>query len=189
VERKRRRLALGHVLSLVVGLIGIVALAASAWVYAETRGDIRRVSAEIAQLHLSLELFTREQAAAAIETDSLLDLSNRLAVLEEAWRGSIASAPATAPGASTAPAGTAGDGDCLPTGTRFMVAAGDSYPVCGTAGEVAIGAVDDGFISLADGTVIAQGGTVALPGTSCMIGMLPSDGGSLSGFAEIRVTC
>lgn len=188
-ERQRRGPALGHVLSLVVGLTGIAALAASAWVYAETRREILRVSTEIAQLHLSLELYTREQASAAIETDSLLDLSNRLAVLEESWRGPAASAPASAPVAATAPAGAASDGDCLPTGTRFMVAAGDTYPVCGTTGEVAIGAVDDGFISLADGSVIAQGGTVALTGTSCMIGLLPSDGGALSGFAEIRVTC
>ncbi|HEX9596496.1 MAG TPA: hypothetical protein VF982_06415, partial [Anaerolineales bacterium] len=70
-DRKRRSGALGHVLSVVVGLTGIAALAASAWVYAETRRDILRVSTEIAQLHLSLELYTREQAGAAIETDSL----------------------------------------------------------------------------------------------------------------------
>ena len=70
-----------------------------------------------------------------------------------------------------------------------MVAAGDRYPVCGTGAMVEIGSVDDGFISLADGTVIAQGGNIVLPNSNCMIGVVPSDGGSISGFAEIRVTC
>ena len=42
---------------------------------------------------------------------------------------------------------------------------------------------------LADGTVIAQGGNIALPNSACMIGVVPGEGGSISGFAEIKVTC
>lgn len=70
-----------------------------------------------------------------------------------------------------------------------MVAAGDSHAVCGTSGSVAVAAVDDGFITLADGAVIAQGATVGLPEPNCMIGLVPSDGGGISGYAEIRVVC
>lgn len=193
----RARLPLANILSFVVGLVGVAALGASAWVYSETQRDIMRLSTDMAQLRLSMELFARQQDAPSSTDDAgLSDLSNRLAILEESWRsapqatgGTPTSLPATpADTTTTAPADAAG-GDCLPTGTRFMVASGDRYPVCGTGAVVEIGSVDDGFISLADGTVIAQGGNIALPNSSCMIGVVPSDGGSISGFAEIRVTC
>lgn len=193
---RRRGPSAGAVLTFVVGLVGVAALGATAWVYAETQRDIARVSTDIAQIKLSLELFGRQQPVAATSDDadaaSLLDLSNRLAILESNWRGGAA-APAVVP--STQPAlpqvegAVANGGDCLPTATRFMVSAGDTYPVCGTTGSVSIAGVDNGFLTLGDGTVIAQGATVGLPGTQCMIGMLPSDGGSISGFAEIRVVC
>ena len=195
----RPRLPIGNVLGFVVGLVGVAALGATAWVYAETQREIIRMSTDIAQIRLSLQLYgqTSSVTPAGDEATSLLDLSNRLAILEQSWRGSAATgasvaAPSSLPAlpGEAAPAGAvATGGDCLPTGTRFMVSAGDQYAVCGTTGSVAIAAVDDGFITLGDGTVLAQGGTIGLPGTQCMLGMLPSDGGSISGFAEIRVVC
>lgn len=199
-ERSRRPLPLSNILSFVVGLVGIAALGATAWLYAETQREIVRLSTDIAQIRLSLELFGQRQpvaAASATGSDSLLDLSNRLAILEQSWRGAASTGtPAAAPSAlptlpgEAAPAdAVATGGDCLPPGTRFMVSAGDSYAVCGTTGSVDIAAVDQDFITLGDGTVIAQGGTVGLPGTQCMIGLMPSDGGGISGFAEIRVVC
>lgn len=186
----------GRLLGIVTALFGIAALAASAWVYAATQRDILRLSTDIAQLRLSLDLYAQQAGGtptASTGGDVLLDLSNRLAILEQGWRNGsapLAAAPApTLPATpSTAPATAAAD-DCLPPGTRFMVAGGDSYPVCGTTAVVEIGSVDEGFISLLDGTVIAQGGNIALPGTGCMIGVVPMDGGAISGFAEIRVTC
>ena len=190
VPAERRRLPLANILSFVVGLVGIAAIGASAFVYSETQREITRLSTDIAQLRVSLELFGRQQGTpSGTDAASLTDLANRLAILEEGWRNApapTASLPAV-PAASAPAAAT--DGDCLPTGTRFMVAAGDRYPVCGTGAVVEIGSVDDGFISLADGTVIAQGGNIVLPNSTCMIGVVPSDGGSISGFAEIRVTC
>ena len=192
----------GRALSLLVGLVGVVgiaALAASAWIYASTQRDILRLSTEIAQLRLSLDLYMQQgggTAAASTGGDMLLDLSNRLAILEENWRSgpvSAAAVPASSPAALPATPATgeaaATGGDCLPPGTRFMVAAGDRYPVCGTSAVIEIGAVDEGYISLMDGTVIAQGGNIALPGTGCMVGVVPMEGGAISGFAEIRVTC
>jgi type II secretory pathway pseudopilin PulG len=193
---------MASILGFVVGLVSIAAIGASTWVFMQTQRDIVRMSQQIAEIKLSLELFGRQQAPVADQTGSvgsaeLLDLSNRIAILEENWR-SAAAVPAPAPSSSLPPLPSeAGDnaapvatgGDCLPTGTRFMVASGDSYPVCGTSGVLEIGSVDNGFMTLADGTVIAQGGTVGLPGTRCMVGMVPSDGGTISGFAEIRVTC
>ena len=193
-----RRAPLSNILSFVVGLVGIAAIGAATWVYVETQRDISRISTDIAQIRLSLELYGQRAPAEATTTssdDSLLDLSNRLAILEQSWRSSLftpgdTNVPAAPTTAFTPPAAPAtNDGDCLPPGTRFMVAAGDSYAVCGTSAKVEIGAVDDGFISLADGTVIAQGGNIGLPGTQCMIGMLPTEDGSISGYAEIRVVC
>lgn len=194
-ERSRRGVSLSNVLSFVVGLVGIAALGAAAWVYADTQRDIRRMSTDIAQIRLSLELFGRQQpGAASTSTTSngeLQDIANRLSILEQSWRSAPAAALPAVPDAiapsTDAPVATGGD--CLPPGTRFMVAAGDSYPICGTSGKVQIGSVDDGFLTLGDGTVIAEGGTIGLAGTKCMIGMVPSEGGSISGFAEIRVVC
>ena len=195
-----RRVGLSNVLSFVVGLVGVAALGASAWVYAETQRDIGRMNTDIAQFRLSLELFGRQHPATAPTSDatpsagsgeSLQDLSNRLAILEQSWRSAppatgAVSLPATP---ATANATPQTDGDCLPTGTRFLVTSGDNYPVCGTTGAVAIGAVDNGFISLADGTVIAAGGMIALPGTKCMIGVVSAGADGMAGYAEIRVNC
>ena len=186
----RRRLPLANILSFVVGLVGIAALAATAFVYNDTQREIVRLSTDIAQLRVSLELFGRQQGTpSGTDNAALTDLANRLAILEENWRGAPAAATTLPAIPAATPAATAAGDDCLPTGTRFMVSAGDRYPVCGTGAVVEIGAVDNGFISLADGTVIAQGGNIALPNSACMIGVVPSDGGSISGFAEIRVTC
>ena len=201
---QRRRMPMSTILAFVVGLVGVAAIGANAWTYSETQRDLARLSTDIAQIKLSLALFGQQQAVQPAEAASppaddtaLTEITNRLDILEQNWRSGTPAAAAT-PGPATLPplpasgepaAVAATGGDCLPTGTRFMVAAGDSYPICGTTGKVEIGAIDNGFITLADGTVIAQGGTIGLPGTRCMVGVVPSDGGSISGFAEIRVTC
>lgn len=191
----RSRMPMATLLSFAVGLVGIASLGVSAWVYGDTQREIVRLSTDIAQLRLSMELFGRQQGTpSGTDNAALTDLANRLAILEQSWRSSPATAtaptlPAIAPTTGAAPSTVASDGDCLPSGTRFMVAAGDRYPVCGTTAVVEIGSVDDGFISLGDGTVIAQGGNIALPGSACMIGVVPMEGAAISGYAEIRVTC
>jgi len=193
----RPRPGLGELLTMAVGVVGLAALGASAWVYAETQRDIRRVAGDIAQIRVSLELYGRQQASgggtAATDSDArLLDLANRLALLEANERNGGAAASAAAPAAATgAPAGgtMATGGDCLPVGMRFMVAAGDSYAVCGTTAKVSIASVDTGYVTLADGTIVAEGGTINLAGSQCMMGVVPSEGDGLSGYAEIRVAC
>lgn len=192
----------GWILSLAVGLIGLTSLGASAWVYIETQRALTRVATDIAGVRLSLELFAQQQnrqadadptdqADAGADAETLRELSNRLAALETA----AAAGPGTnnmdlpqLTGGLPPPVDT-GDGDCLPVGTRFMVAAGDIYDVCGTSGNVAIASVDNGYITLGDGTIVASGGTVGLAGTQCMLGVVPSQGDGLSGYAEIRVVC
>lgn len=179
-----------ELLSMVVGLVGLAALGASAWVYADTQRDIKRLATDIAQIRVSLELFGRQQAsaspAAAGSDADLQALSNRLALLEANGR----SAGATPAAALPAPTGqAAAGGDCLPLGTRFMMAAGDSYTVCGTTAMVSIAAVDNGYVTLGDGSIVAQGGAVVVPDTQCILGVMPAEGDGLSGYAEVRVTC
>lgn len=186
-----------NLLSIAVGVVGLAALGVSLWVYADTQRELKRVSTDIAQIRVSLELFGKHRSGggtAAVDATSLADIANRLALLEANQRlgGNASTAPAALPaiaGDSAPTEAAANGGDCLPSGMRFMVSAGDNYPVCGSTGSVAIAAVDAGYITLGDGTVIAQGATVGLPGTKCMVGLLPSEGDAITGFAEIRVTC
>ena len=194
----RERTIWSDVLSLVVGLIGIAALGASAWVYSHTQRDILRISTEIAQIRLSLELFNRQQGTDpatgdASSGDSLTELANRLSILEQSWRGNGTGAPTGAPAALPDLAGTPApadaNGDCMPTGTRFLVTAGDRYPICGTPAVLEVLSVANGYISLMDGTVIAAGGTSPLPGTQCMLGVVSAGSADMSEFAEIRATC
>ena len=72
---------------------------------------------------------------------------------------------------------------------RILVAAGDSYPICGQNTAITVANVDNGFMSLSDGTMVVSGGTMPLPGTSCMIGVTSGGDEGVTGYAEIRVTC
>ena len=194
VRPVRGRMPLSSVLSFVVGLVSVAALGASVWVYSESQRDVVRLSTDIAQLRLSLELYSRQQRMpSTTDKASLTDLSNRLSSIEESWRNAPQAATALpetpATSATSAANGAAAAGDCMPPGTRFLVAAGDSYAICGFDGTVEIGGVDNGFMSLADGTVIAAGGNIPLPNSACMIGLVSSGEGGMTGFAEIRVTC
>ncbi|KFC66040.1 hypothetical protein FF80_02761 [Devosia sp. LC5] len=190
----------GRVLSFVVGLVGVAAIAASGWVYTETQRDIARISTDIAQIRLSLALYGQQGAAApstpapAGNDGAVQDLANRLAILEQNWRSGAAPAALPAiPGAPDAmpesPAANAANADCLPDGMRILVSAGDSYPICNTTAKVDIAVVDNGFITLAGGTTIASGATIPLPDSTCNISVMSSGDGGTTGFAEIRVKC
>lgn len=199
---RRRRLKKSLIFSVCASIIGLGSLAASAWIYTDMRREMLRVSTEIAQLRISLDLYAQRGNAAATPAAStstpapdaaaLSALENRLAILEQNWRGVAAAAnavPAAAPTSSGPTASTESDGDCLPSGMRLLVAAGDSYPVCGTETTIEVMNVNNGYISLTDGTTVPSGGTVPLPGTACMIAVTSGGDEATTGFAEIRVTC
>lgn len=196
---RRNRLGGQALLSFVAGLVAVGAIAAAAWVYADTQRDLRRLSTEMAQIRVSLELFNQQLAtpgtAAAPAGDALLDLGNRLAILEESWRNQSAAAPAPGtlpplPGSAAAPAAAAASGDdCMPPGTRFLVTGGDNYPICGSGAEVNISAVEAGYVALADGTTIPNGGNALLRGTTCTVAVVSSGADGMTGYAELRVSC
>ena len=76
--------------------------------------------------------------------------------------------------------------DCIPLGTRFMVKAGDNFPICKTKVVVKVAGVSDGLATLIGAGDIAAGATVPLSVAGCQAMVISAD---LSGYAELRVTC
>lgn len=185
---------LGGLLRFAGAICGVVALGTSIWVYADTRQEILRVSTELAQLRVSLDLYARNAGGSGAPADlsALTELTNRLAILEQNWRTGSATLPPVTP-ATTSPQAASGpeDQDCLPTGMRILVAAGDRYQVCGQPSAVVdVGSVFNGYITLADGTAVASGGTMPLPDNlACRVTVTSGGDEGLTGYAEIRVDC
>ena len=171
-------LALGAV------LFGIAAFAFSGWIYSQGRQEILRLSTELAELRVSLELYTRNGG----ESGSLAALEERLTEMEDSMAGTSVPIPATA-NPTPDPASSDQDQDCLPVGMRLLVASGDAYAVCGRPGTVDVSVVDNGYITLADGTSVPSGGSMPLPGSPCMIAVTSGGDEGLTGYAEIRVSC
>lgn len=212
--RPRRGVWTGRLLAIAASLVAIAAIGAILWIYADVKREILRMSTDIAQIRVSLDLYSRQQpqaAASATSTPSttqpaaasgeLLDLKNRIAILENAWRktgstgaSTTAALPALPGAAATAatPAKTTAGGaqnDCLPQDTRFLVTGGDKYPVCGTKGTIAVAAVGDSEVTFADGSSIAAGGSSDLKGTQCTLTVISAGADGMAGYAEVRVGC
>ncbi|HTN60344.1 MAG TPA: hypothetical protein VL147_02170 [Devosia sp.] len=179
----------GATLTFVVGLVAVAAIAISAWVYTQTQRDLNRVATDIAQIRLSLQLFGQQRPGdiAVPASDTLQDLSNRIGILEQDWRSQ--SAGAAAQPAATAAATTGPQTDCIPQGTRFLVASGDSYAICGTPAVVAVTEVAASYVSFTDGTIITAGGNAILTGTQCTLAVVSSGADGMTGYAELRVGC
>jgi hypothetical protein len=192
VRAPRARMAPGHperwpgLLALGAILFGLAGFAFSGWVYVQGQREIVRLSTELAQLKVSLDLYVRNGPSTA----GLSDLTERLTALEQGALSNAVPMPGTpANAADAAAAPTPSDEDCLPQGMRLLVAAGDSYPICNQPAEVAVSFVDNGYITLSDGTSVASGGTAPLPGSACTLAVTSGGDEGLTGYAEIRVTC
>lgn len=172
------------VLASIGTLCGLAGIALAAWTYMDGQREILRLSTELAQVRLSLDLYARGSNS---DGEGLAALETRLTALEEA---SITPALPEIGPTGTAPSVAATPGaECLPSGMRLLVAAGDSYPICGQSVAVEVGVVDNGYIALLDGTTVPSGSTVPMPGTPCRIGVTSGGDEGLTGYAEIRVTC
>ena len=186
--KRRQR---GPRLPLILGTIGLTAglgaLGTTLWMWAEANREVLRLSNELAQLRVSLELYARNGSANATPAADIAALTERVDALEQASVPAAVSEPA-APTASV-PAVTPPGEDCLPPGMRLLVAMGDSYAVCGQPAVVDVAMIDNGYITLGDGTTIPSGGTMPLPNSSCTIGVTSSGDEGLTGYAEIRVAC
>lgn len=142
-------------------------------------------------------------------TEALAALQSRIAVLErttqnqavelEAAKAALAAAPAAtgetqvaalaAPAAADTPAAVTADGpttDCIPLGTRFMAAAGDSFPICKTKAVVKVSDVSDGSVTVNGPGVVVPGAVANLNEKGCEVMVFSAD---TSGYAEMRVSC
>lgn len=192
----RRRIRASTVLSMVSALVGVAALAASGWVYSQTHREVVRLATDVAQLRISLDLYAQRSGAAPAATATgptsaeLSELSNRLAIIEQNMRtGAAAPAVPSLPAITGGTQTSAGDGDCLPPGMRLLVAVGDRYDICGTNAAVEVSGIDNGYMTLSDGSTIPSGGTFPLVGTNCLIGVTSGGDEGVTGYAEIRVSC
>jgi hypothetical protein len=186
---------IGKYLPALALVVSLGALASAAVVYNESQNTYRRLSGDIAQVKVSLTLLTR-RAGAGGEGQEIVDLQNRLAILEDSWRRNsspqapvAAEAPAFNPpvaATTTAPA----DGptqDCIPPGTAFVMTGADAYPICGTRLVIAFASIDTDAAVLDNGLALAKGLSSPLPESDCSATLLSSD--ASIGFAELRVTC
>ncbi|KKB07597.1 hypothetical protein [Devosia chinhatensis] len=168
-------------------LIGMAGIGAALWLHEQGQSETRRLASEVAQLRLSLDLYARGNGAASAE--DVEALAARLTTLEE--NGITVSlppiGPASIPQSATA---DAGNEDCLPLGMRILVTEGDNYSVCGQPLSIDVAQVANGYLVLGDGTTIASGGSILVPGsTTCSIGVTSGGDEGITGYAEIRVTC
>lgn len=163
-------------------VLGVASLGLAAWIHVEGQREILRLSTELAQLRVSLDLYARSNNAT--------DLSDRLTALEKT-QANVAQ-PEDGTGAAMPPPTdtSSASGDCLPVGVRLLVAAGDNYPICEQSTELTVSFVDNGYITLSDGTSVASGSNTPLPGNpACTLAVTSGGDEGLTGYAEIRVTC
>lgn len=176
-------------------IVAIGVAGAAATLHIANQNELMRLSTELAQLRVSLDLYARGSNASA-GSQQISDLAERLAALEE--RQTSAPAPVSALPALPAPqipptsapaANASASDDCLPAGMRLLVTTGDSYPICGQSAAIDVSLVDSGYITLVDGTIVPSGVAVPLPNSTCTISVTSSGDEGLTGYAEIRVTC
>lgn len=188
-----------------LGALGALLLVAGAmlgawWGHGSAQDEVRRLGAEIAEIRARLETRSDLVPEAALEA-----LADRIVVLE-----TLATAPPVPPAPvsvaapvltdpailfpadpvpAMAAAPDASPADCMPTGTRFLVSAGDAYPICGTPGLVSVASVGDISVSFVEGSPILVGGSAIVPGTTCIVAVLSANADGMTGFGELRVTC
>jgi hypothetical protein len=192
-EQPARPARLPVIFTFGVGLIAVIAIAAAGWVYTDTQRDLNRVATDIAQIRLSLQLFGQQRSGdiAVPASDRLQDLSNRLAILEQNWRSETSGTAAlpVVPGTATATAPAGAQTDCIPQGTRFLVASGDNYPICDSTAVVDVAEVGTSYVTFRDGTIVTAGGNGVLKGTQCTVAVVSSGADGMTGYAELRVGC
>jgi hypothetical protein len=183
------------VLSIASMVVAIGVAGAAATLHIANQNEIMRLSTELAQLRVSLDLYARGSNSNT-GSEQLTALSERLSALEATSVSQQPSAPAlpaiaapTEPSETATPTASTNRDDCLPAGMRLLVTTGDSYPICDQPASIEVSLVDSGYITLVDGTIVPSGVAVPLPNSSCTVSVTSSGDEGLTGYAEIRVTC
>lgn len=197
---------MARLLSVVSVLLGLLGLAAAYLVWTDYQGELRRISSELAQMKVSVQLLAQRPVAtepgtaepAPVEdadAKAIEDLTTRIAALEEAAKAPAmaSTAPASADDttvlAALPPAESEAapeEGDCIPQGTRFVLTPGDGFKVCGATASLTLQEVGEGIAEIAGVGPLTQGTTGKLNGSSCSVALLST---MVDGFAEVRVSC
>lgn len=183
------------VLSIASMIVAIGVAGSAATLHIANQNEIMRLSTELAQLRVSLDLYARGSSSNT-GAEQLSALSERLSALEASSIPATPSAPAlpplatpTEPAVAPTPTATTNSDDCLPAGMRLLVTTGDSYPICDQPASIEVSLIDSGYITLTDGTIVPSGVAVPLPNSTCTVAVTSSGDEGLTGYAEIRVTC
>lgn len=197
---------MARLLSVVSVLLGLLGLVAAYLVWTDYQGELRRISSELAQMKVSVQLLaqrpvvTEPSAAepASVENAdarAIEELATRIAALEEAAKAPVVASTApvsaddtTALAALPPAEGEAApeEGDCIPQGTRFVLTPGDGFKICGVTASLTLNEVGEGVADFAGVGPVMQGSMGKLNGSACSVSLLSS---MVDGFAEIRVTC
>ncbi len=195
----RPMVLIDRVIPFLAALIGLIALAGAVLVQLNVQQRDELVAQELAAIRTAIDDLSRQAEAlgAAVDdgtADGLLALQDRMNTLEEAWENQPAAAAAVSGAALDAGADNPSrvidpawpTEDCIPTNTRFIAMAGESYPICQSPAVLRLSAITADSVVVEGGGVISTLGSGALPGTSCTAMVLSADA---EGFAELRITC
>jgi hypothetical protein len=176
--------------------VGMVAITLTGILGYEGYRAMKRVDTELADLKANVAVLSgnigAQQPATisdqSVDQQKLLELSNRIAILEQTARGApVSSTTLLPPIDSTDAAGPVATGDdCIPAGTEFLAQADQTTPICGTTIRVTVAAIAESTVLLAEGGTVLQTVQTPIQGTSCTIMLTkPPEGG----FANLKVTC
>jgi hypothetical protein len=209
MRRYRRMVLMDRSIPFLAAVVGLLALAGAVLVQArldrrpDISEDLLALQHSIEALRQRTELLARndEVLAAADDDgtiDALLALQDRMHKLELALderpllQGATAMAEgggAYTPAAGEAPAQIDPSwptADCIPLGTRFMVATGDSIAICQTPVVVKVSAITADNVLTENAGVVNETASQSIPGSNCSLMVFSAEA---EGFAEMRVSC
>jgi hypothetical protein len=186
--------------------VGLIALGGAVLVQVNNQGGGQQFTQELAALRAEVDALARradvlaatDESLAAADNDGTIDamlaLQDRMNRLETDWANRPA--PTLAGDAPTGGYRTA-DGDaevnpdwptdnCIPLGTRFMAAMGDSIPICQSPVVVTVAAITGDTVMVEGAGVVNETASQIIPGSNCNLMVYSADA---EGFAEMRVAC
>ncbi len=190
----RRLVLTDRIIPFLAALVGLVALAAAVVVHQQSLSQDQMLGEEMARLRQEIVVLNQRNEALSTRIDqtgddsagqALLALQERIEQLEAAGAPLAAPAPLEV-GQPAAIDPNLPSEDCIPQGTRFMVALGDSFPICQSEVVVTASAISAELVALDNGVSLVAGTLAPLPGGACTASLLSADN---AGFAELRVDC
>lgn len=206
MRRYRRMVLMDRLIPFLSAFVGLVALGGAVLVQVSTNDQTQRIAEQIELVRVDIDALAQQVVEVASMTsdeslaeangtvEALLALQDRMNALETEWANRPATPAsssgdffsATADGAAAEIDPSWPTANCIPLGTRFIAATGDSLAICQTPVVIEVSAITDDNIMVAGAGVITETAFKPLTGTNCRLTVLEADG---AGFAELRVSC